>query len=224
MVSLVPSQSSRLVFRFALTQSVSMDLVFSKLEKTFVVSAQVFKTIGTASVIGVSRKICTRTIFSHHDPQKGWLSLCGVSLHLLPYSEFVLHMRSRSERTSVGLSVSELRSDKAQTSAIKSTLGRRSASSSRYKRGSVSLLGGCSTPNIPFTKASSPPSCATDVLRSSSASHPGSRVSPARLVDNGPKFNCLWAWPITTNEERNLLLSQSIPSACHNESQQTMGL
>ncbi|WZY79675.1 hypothetical protein YC2023_026059 [Brassica napus] len=75
MVSLALSQSSRLVSCFALTQSVSLDLVPSKLEQTFVVSAQVFKTTGTASFTGVSRKSCTRSTF-----------------HLLPYSEFALHM------------------------------------------------------------------------------------------------------------------------------------
>ncbi|CAN7094564.1 unnamed protein product, partial [Brassica rapa subsp. narinosa] len=68
MVSLAPSQSSRLVSCFALTQSVSLDLGPSKLEQTFVVSAQVFKTTGTASFTGVSRKSCTRSTF-----------------HLLPY-------------------------------------------------------------------------------------------------------------------------------------------
>ncbi|CAG7908189.1 unnamed protein product, partial [Brassica rapa] len=68
MVSLAPSQSSRLVSCFALTQSVSLDLVPSKLEQTFVVSAQVFKTTGDASFTGVSRKSCTRSTF-----------------HLLPY-------------------------------------------------------------------------------------------------------------------------------------------
>ncbi|XP_033136791.1 uncharacterized protein LOC117128469 [Brassica rapa] len=214
MVSLAPSQSSRLVSCFALTQSVSLDLGPSKLEQTFVVSAQVFKTTGTASFTGVSRKSCTRSTF-----------------HLLPYSEFALHMCFRSERPSVGCSGSELRSDKDQNSAIKNTSGHRSASSLSYKQGSVSLLGGCSTPNIPNIIAFSPPSCATvlhpdnevllsfathtlvyklrpDVLRSSSASHP-----PARLVVNGPNFNCLWAWPSTTKEGSGPLLSQSIPTA-----------
>ncbi|KAJ4868896.1 hypothetical protein Rs2_09378 [Raphanus sativus] len=199
---LAPSQSSRLVSCFALTQSVSLDLVSSILEKIFVVSAPVFKTTGTASLIGVSRKSCTRFTF-----------------HLLPYSEPGLHMRSRSERSSVGCSGSE--QDKAQNLAIKSISGHRGASSSSYKRGSVSLLGGCSTPNTPIITAFSPPSCATDevylhvaarTLRSSSASHPGSRVSPARLVVNGPNFNCLWAWPSTTKEESGHLLSQSIPT------------
>lgn len=193
------------------------------------VSAQVFKTTGTASFTGVFRKSCTRSTF-----------------HLLPYFEFALHMHSRSERPSVGCSGSELRSDKDQNSAIKNT-GHCSASSLSYKRGSFSLLGGCSTPNIPTIIAFSPPSCATvlhpdnevllsfathtlvyklrpDVLRSSSASHPESRVPPARLVVNGPNFNCLWAWPSTTKEGSGPLLSQSIPTAYHNESQLTTGL
>lgn len=180
------------------------------------VSAQVFKTTGTASFTGVFRKSCTRSTF-----------------HLLPYFEFALHMHSRSERPSVGCSGSELRSDKDQNSAIKNT-GHCSASSLSYKRGSFSLLGGCSTPNIPTIIAFSPPSCATvlhpdnevllsfaahtlvyklrpDVLHSSSASHPGSRVSPARLVVNGPNFNCLWAWPSTTKEKAALCLVNQYP-------------
>ncbi|KAJ4905099.1 Uncharacterized protein Rs2_19050 [Raphanus sativus] len=229
MVSLAPSQSSRLVSCFAFTQSVSLDPVSSRLEKTFVVSVQVFKTTGTESFTGASRKSYTR-----------------FSFHFLPCFEFGLHIRSRSERTSVRCSGSKLRSDKAQNSAIKSTSGHHSASSSNYKRGSVSILSGCSTPNILIVTAFPSPSCATvphpddevllsfaartllyklrpDVLRPSSASLPGSRVSPARLDVNGPNFNCLWVWPSTTMEENRPLLSQSIPTAYHNESQLTTG-
>lgn len=216
-VSRAPDQSSRFGSSSALTQSVSLDLVSSKLEKTSVVSAQVFKTIRTASFTGVSRKSCTRSTF-----------------HLLPYFELGFHMRSRSEKTSVGCFGSELRSDKAQTSAIKSTSDHQSASFSSYKRGSVSLLGGCSTPNIPIITAFSPPSCATvphlykfrrDVLRSSSAPHFRSRVSPARLVVNGLKFICLWVWSSTIKEESSHFLSQPAPTTYHNnKSLLTMGL
>ncbi|KAF2589783.1 hypothetical protein F2Q70_00040252 [Brassica cretica] len=198
------------LFLASLTQSVSLNLVPSKLEKTFVVSAQVFKTTGTASFTGVSRKSCTRSTF-----------------HLLPYSEFTLHMRSRSERPSVGCSGSELRSDKYQNSALKNTLGHRSASSLSYKRGFVSLLGGCSTPNIPTIIAFSLPSCATvlhpdnevlrsfathtlvyklrpDVFRSSSASHPGSRVSPARMNCSVDSLTLLAVLSSSSTKERIL--------------------
>lgn len=125
-------------------------------------------------------------------------------------------MRSRSERTSVGCSGSELRSDKAQNSAFKSTSGHRSASSSSYKRGSVSLLGGCSTPNIPIITAFSPPSCAT-VL------HPDDEVLlsfAARTLLYKLRPDVLRL----TKEESDPLLSQSIPTAYHKESQLTSGL
>ncbi|KAL0694513.1 hypothetical protein Bca4012_061693 [Brassica carinata] len=142
MVSLTPSQSSRLVSCFAFTQSVSLDLVSSKLEKTFVVFAQVFKATGTASFTGVSRRSCTRSTF-----------------HLFPSFEFG-HMRSRSERTSVGCSGFELRSDKAQNSAFKST--------SSHHRHHLQVINGVPflfsrllNPNIPIITAFSPPSYAT---------------------------------------------------------------
>ena len=230
MVSLAPSQSFRLVSCFALTQSVSLIWCRRNWRRPSWSLVRFSRPPELHPSPGVSRKTCTRSTF-----------------HVLPYSEFALHMRSRSERPSVGCSGSELRSDKDQNSAIKNTSGHRSASSLSYKRGSVSLLDGCSTPNIPTIIAFSPPSCATilhpdnevllsfaahtlvyklrpDVLRSSSASHPGSRVSPAMLVVNGPNFNCFWAWPSTTKEESGPLLSQSIPTAYHNESQLSTGL
>ncbi|KAF8090869.1 hypothetical protein N665_0462s0006 [Sinapis alba] len=212
MDSLVLSQSSRLVPCFAITQSVSLDPVSSKLEKTFGVAVQSFKTTGTASFIGVSRKSCTRSPF-----------------HLLPCLKFAFHIRTRSERAFVACSGSELCSDKAQTSVIKSISSHCSTSSSSYKRGSVSLLGGCSTPIIPIFKAFSPPSRTTvlhpdgevflsfaartilyklrpDALRSRSASHPDSRVSPAKLVANGPNFKCLWAWPVPLRKKATFYL------------------
>ncbi|CAF1697537.1 unnamed protein product [Brassica napus] len=52
--------------------------------------------------------------------------------------------------------------EKAQSSGVLSVSGRRSPSSSLCKRGSVSLLGGCSTPIRQTITISSPPPCATD--------------------------------------------------------------
>ncbi|KAL0698413.1 hypothetical protein Bca4012_054535 [Brassica carinata] len=221
MVSLTPSQSSRLVSCFAFTQSVSLDLVSSKLEKTFVVFAQVFKATGTASFTGVSRRSCTRSTF-----------------HLFPSFEFG-HMRSRSERTSVGCSGFELRSDKAQNSAFKSTSGHHSASSSSYKRGSVSLLG-LLDPNIPIITAFSPPSYATvlhpdDEVLLSFADAPFSTssdlmfsvpapppirigVSPARLVVSGRISIVCGLGPIPLRKKATLCLVDQYPLRITGES------
>ncbi|KAF3511652.1 hypothetical protein F2Q69_00008527 [Brassica cretica] len=75
-------------------------------------------------------------------------------------SDFTLS--SRSVRTSMECSGSELLLKKAQSSGVLSISGRRSPSSSLCKRGSVSLLGGCSTPIRQTITISSPPPCATD--------------------------------------------------------------
>ncbi|CAF2146138.1 BnaA01g05180D [Brassica napus] len=214
MVSFAPSQNSRSVTYFAFPQSFILDLEITKLEKTFVVSARVLETTGPASFTGESWNCGTKTTSPCLDPQKGWLSICnrsathyactnGASHHLFPLSEFNFQLRSRSERTSTGFSGSELLSDKAQSSDVKNTSSHRSSSTSRYKRDSVPLLGGCSIPKLPIFTVSYPPSCAT-VL------HPANEVCPnsaARTLlvkfrsvegnaDISPSFSSIWARPM----------------------------
>ncbi|KAH0887761.1 hypothetical protein HID58_050190 [Brassica napus] len=182
MVSLAPSQSSRSASCFAFTQSFVLDLGISKLEKTFMVSAWLLKTTGSAFSTGDSRKLGKKTTSPHFDTHKGWLSLCnisatcsvyanGTSIQLFPFSEFNFQLRSRSERTSMECFGSELLSDKAQSSEIKNTSSCSSSSPSRYKRDSVFLRSGYSIHNLPILLVPSPPSCAT-------ALHPRGEVCP----------------------------------------------
>ncbi|KAF3607593.1 hypothetical protein DY000_02045994 [Brassica cretica] len=170
MSSLVPSQSFHYVSCFTVSQSL-LDLGSSTLKKTLVVSARVLETAETAFYTGGSRKSCTTTSL-RHDPKKEGLSelhlattstwASGTSFHCFPFSEFELHLSPRSVRTSMECSGSELLLKKAQSSVMLCVSGRHSQSSSLCKRGSVSLLGCCSTPICQTITISSPPPCATD--------------------------------------------------------------
>lgn len=146
------------------------------------VSPRVLETTGPASFTGASWKCGTKTTSPHLDARKGGLSLCnrsatrpactnGASLHLFPFSEFNLPLRSRSERTPMDFSGSELLSDKAQISNVKNASSHRRSSTSCYKRDSASLLGGCSIPNFSIFTVPSPPTYAT-------ALHPDDEVCP----------------------------------------------
>ena len=214
MVSLTPSQTSRFVIYYAFIQSFVLDLEISKLEKTFVVSARVLETTGPASFTGASWKCGTKTTTPHLDARKGGLSLCnksatrsactnGASFHLFPFSEFNLPLRSRSERTPMDFSGSELLSDKAQISDVNNASSHRRSSTSCYKRDSVSLVGGCSIPNFSIFTVPSPPSYAT-------ALHPDDEVCPnsaarrllfrfrsdERDADISPSISSRWAMPM----------------------------
>ncbi|CAN6973493.1 unnamed protein product, partial [Brassica oleracea var. botrytis] len=214
MVSLAPSQSSRSASCFAFTQSIVLDLGISKMEKTFMVSAWLLKTTGSAFSTGDSRKLGKKTTSPHFDTHKGWLSLCnrsatcsvyanGTSIQLFPFSEFNFQLRSRSERTSMECFGSELLSDKAQSSEIKNTSSCSSSSPSRYKRDSVFLRSGYSIHNLPILLVPSPPSCATALHpRGEVCPNPAARTllfelrSDERDADISPSISFIWTKPI----------------------------
>ena len=212
MSSLVPSQSFHYVSCFAVSQSL-LDLGSSTLKKTFVVTARVLETTRTAFYTGGSRKSCTTTSL-RHDPKKEGLSelhlaanstcASGASFHRFPLSEFGLHLSFKSVRTFIECSGSELLLKKAQSSGVLSVSGRRSPSFSLCKRGSVSLLGGCSTPIRRTITISSPPPCATDrypgdeVLRSwrsSAARNFPIKLKSSEAADVSPNLSSTWARP-----------------------------
>ncbi|CAN6803830.1 unnamed protein product [Brassica oleracea] len=108
------------------------------------VYARVLETTRTAFYTGGSRKSSTTTSL-RHDPKEGLSELhlatnstcaSGASFHRFPLSEFGLHLSSRSVRTSIECSGSELLLKKAQSSGMLSVSGRRSPSSSLCKRSS----------------------------------------------------------------------------------------
>ncbi|KAL0888445.1 hypothetical protein Bca101_012428 [Brassica carinata] len=164
------------------------------------------------SIPGVPGKT-VQTTSLRHDSKEGLSELhlatnstcaSGASFHRFPFSEFGLHLSSRSVRTSIECSGSELLLKKAQSSGVLSVSGRRSPSSSLCKRGSVFLLGGCSTPIRQTITISSPPPCATDrypgdeVLRSwrSSAAHNFPiKLKSREAADVSPNLSSTWARP-----------------------------
>ncbi|CAF1920881.1 unnamed protein product, partial [Brassica napus] len=127
----------------------------------------------------------------------------GASFHRFPFSEFGLHLSSRSVRTSIECSGSELLLKKAQSSGVLSVSGRRSPSSSLCKWGSVFLLGGCSTPIRQTITISSPPPCATDRYpatkfqswRSSAAHNFPIKLKSSEAADVSPNLSSTWARP-----------------------------
>ncbi|KAF2560175.1 hypothetical protein F2Q70_00016618 [Brassica cretica] len=198
------------------------------------VYARVLETTRTAFYTGGSRKSYTTTSL-RHDPKKKGLSelhlatnstcASGASFHRFPLSEFGLQLSSRSVRTSIECSGSELLLKKAQSSGVLSVSGRRSPSSSLCKQGSISLLGGCSTPIRQTITISSPPPCATDrypgdeVLRrwrSSAAHNFLIKLKSSEAADVSPNLSSTWPGPSCFQERFSsswLPVGSSAPSS-----------
>ncbi|KAL0709706.1 hypothetical protein Bca4012_016684 [Brassica carinata] len=206
----VPSQSFHYV-SCSLSQSL-LDLGSSTLKRPSWSMLVFLRPPELHSIPGVPGKT-VQTTSLRHDSKEGLSELhlatnstcaSGASFHRFPFSEFGLHLSSRSVRTSIECSGSELLLKKAQSSGVLSVSGRRSPSSSLCKRGSVFLLGGCSTPIRQTITISSPPPCATDrypgdeVLRSwrSSAAHNFPiKLKSSEAADVSPNLSSTWARP-----------------------------